>query len=129
MISMGALGRMIGRDLWPLLRSVRSRGMLRGALRYRRFATFSSGAVLVDVGAPFLPAAFVSAAFGVEVAGWFALMQHVIFMTIGLVAHGVAQAFVGRAARVGREAAPVLRRLFLRAAGRAWANSGVPASV
>src|SRR3546814_8714853 len=60
MISMGALGRMIGRDLWPLLRSARSRGMLRGALRYRRFATFSSGAVLVDVGATFLPAAFVS---------------------------------------------------------------------
>lgn len=81
-----------------LLRGVTPKAMLQAASRYRRFPMISSGSVVLNSLALYLPALALAAFYGPAVAGWFALSQRVIAAPMSLLGRSVAVAYNAQAA-------------------------------
>lgn len=90
----------------------------RAARRYRRFPKISSGSALLNALGVQLPPLLLSAFYGAQVLGWFALGQRVIGLPMMVVGIAVSQVYFGHAAEYARTDIGRLRGLFYKTARR-----------
>ena len=114
----GALALGFWREDRPVLGEVGMEGMKANAKRYRRFPQISSGSALLNVLGAQLPALLLSAFYGAQVLGWFALGQRVIGLPMAVIGVAVAQVYFGHAANFARANRGQIRALFFRTARR-----------
>ena len=96
------------------------------ALRYRKFPLFSSGAALLNALGLQIPGLLLSAFYGTEVVGQFALVQRVLGMPLTLIGTSVSQVYLGRAAAQARTNVQGLQRLFNSVAKRLTVLGALP---
>ena len=99
-------------------RRVSQDGIRAAARRYRRFPIFSTGSALLNAIGVQAPLLAIVALHGTAEGGQYALAQRVAALPVTLVAAAVAQVFVAESARLVREQASGMRRLFGRTTGR-----------
>lgn len=130
------LGRGVGTTSLAALPARRLRELTEGfsldrcralAARYRKFPLFESGAALLYTAGMQLPPLLMAVSFSSRETGWFALSQNVIGMPIGLVAHAVAQAYVGNSSELARTDPSELKRLFRRTVRQLAVVGAIPA--
>lgn len=126
-------GTMLATLIWRRDRAVSKRvsrpGMRRAALRYRKFPLFSSGSALLNSAGLQLPALLLTALYGPQVAGLFALGQRVVGMPMTLVGQAVAQVYLSEASQLGQRDPSALRRLFLRTSQKLLLVGVVPIAI
>jgi O-antigen/teichoic acid export membrane protein len=98
-----------GRPAWHGARSL--------LLRYWKFPAFSLPSSFLDTLASVLPLPLIGQFYGLGAAGYYALVQTVFALPVGVVAQSVADVFHGRVAALARDAPGRVGWLFLRTAG------------
>lgn len=111
------------------LGAIRPSQMRYMAARYRRFPLFSSGAALLNALGLQIPVLLLSAFYGAQVAGQFALVQRVLGVPLTLIGTSVSQVYLSRAAIEARTDVEGLQRLFYSVAKRLAALGFIPAIV
>jgi O-antigen/teichoic acid export membrane protein len=115
-------GTTLGSLAWRADRDALARvswsGMRWVAARYRRLALLSSGSALLNWMVLGFPAIYLSSAYGLRVAGAYALGQRIIGVPMLLIGGSMGQVYQGEAARLVRERPWDLKRLFIRTAQR-----------
>src|SRR5207244_93146 len=92
---------------------------------YRRLAALSSGAALVNWIVLGFPALYLSSAYGLKVAGAYALGNRIVGAPMQLIGGSMGQVYRGESARLVREQPTLLKGLFLRT-GRRLVAAGMP---
>jgi len=87
---------------WPS-GSVSVDGVKYALRRYARFPLFASWAAVLTMAGTQLPVLMLSRYFGLEIAGWYALTSRVLGTPNSLVGQTLGQAFLARAARLGKQ--------------------------
>jgi O-antigen/teichoic acid export membrane protein len=99
------------------------------AVSYRRFALFSTPAVLLNRATVALPALLIAACYGPGVAGCLAFAERVLGAPVTLIGESVAQVYLSEAAHLRRTRPAGLPGLFAAAAWRLFLMGLVPAAV
>jgi O-antigen/teichoic acid export membrane protein len=94
-----------------LLRTLSLGGMARAARRFAKLAMLATGTALLNNAGRFVPALFIAALYGAEVAGWFALAQRILDAP-ALVGTAVARVYLSEAPRRARDDGPGMYALF-----------------
>jgi lipopolysaccharide exporter len=117
------LGRAVGvtpifREAWPKVRSllvgVSIRDLLRTLNANRKLAVYSLPSSFIDTLVANLPIPLIVNLYGLEAGGYFALVQKVLAVPLGLIATSVADTFHGSLAVCARESPHRMLRLFKR---------------
>lgn len=108
----------LAREAWrasaDALRQASLGGMRTAAVRYRRFAIFSTPSAIVNTVGLQVPLLLLVALYGAEVGGQYALANRLTALPVTLIAKAVGQVYFAEGARVARERPEALRSLFLR---------------
>ena len=119
LVGQAAGGGSLVRPLWAtrerVRRAVSSSRIRVVAGRYRRFPIFSTGSAVLNSVGILAPAFLLSALYGTQVGGWYALADRVSRVPLTLVGTAVGQVYLSRAALLAREAPQRLLVLYLRA--------------
>lgn len=97
---MGGSGRLtylIIKEDWQVLRKVTGRGILREAVRYKRFPLISGGAALLRELSEQMPAFLFAVAYGPREVGWFLLAQRILEMPLSLIGYSVGNVYMAEA--------------------------------
>jgi len=117
------LGRAVGvsplfRDVWPSVRKLSSDTSIRDFLHilkeYRKFVVYSLPSTFIDTVVANLPIPIIIKLYGLEDGAYFALVQKVLAVPLGLVSASVADTFHSSFARCARESPAQMRSLFKR---------------
>jgi O-antigen/teichoic acid export membrane protein len=112
--------RLLIREVPDIMSSAR-RPAWRGArsllMSYWKFPAFSLPSSFIDTLAGVLPLPLIGQFYGLEAAGYYALVQTVFALPFTVVARSVADVFHGRVATLARDAPGQVASLFLRTAG------------
>lgn len=84
-----------------LWRAVRLRDMMAAAARYANMPAFGAGATLLSHAGRYVPALFIAALYGAEIAGWYAL-AHRILTTPVFLSNAVDRVYLSEAPRRAR---------------------------
>lgn len=82
------------------------------AKRYKKFPTLAALAASLNSFSVYMPAIFLAAVYGPQVAGWFAVTQRAVGMPLNLVSQSIAQVYMGKAASLARSSPIKLEKLF-----------------
>jgi len=93
---------------------ISSRKMIDAALRYRKFPVFGLASVLAHISFSVLPALLLARFFGVQEAGWYALVNQILVVAAGLIGLAIAQVYLSNAAQLAHSSPKRLRTLFFR---------------
>ncbi len=96
----GSLALRAWRQTGGLFRSVTAADLWRAAVRYRTFPLLSSGSALLNSAGVYGPPLLITALYGAQVGGWFALAQRMVALPLGLLGNSVAQVYLSEASRL-----------------------------
>lgn len=94
-VGVGGLTAMMWRREHNHLKNANLAGVQQMAVRYRKFPLFSASSSLINSCGLQLPALMFAGLFGVQVAGWYALLQRIVLAPGGLVTQVVSQVYLG----------------------------------
>jgi len=110
----GMLARQVMKNDRAHIAEIDRDGMRAAAVKYRQFPQFSLPAAFLDTAIANLPILLIANLFGIQVAGWFTLVQRVLFVPAGLLTASVSQVYLGEIAEVKRSRPEALPGIFLR---------------
>ncbi len=119
----------LGRDRKKVIEQISSGRISQAAYRYRGFPFYSSGSALLNSAVLYLPTLLLTAFYGLQVAGWFALGQRVIGLPLTLIGQSVTQVYTNEAARLARQDMAAMRALFLKTVTKLFLAGLVPISL
>ncbi|MGH9684190.1 MAG: lipopolysaccharide biosynthesis protein [Candidatus Acidiferrales bacterium] len=102
------------------------RRMAEAAVRYKKFPFFGTASVLAHASFSVLPALLMTRFFGLQEAGWYALVNQVLGVALGLIGLAVAQVYLSNAVQLARSSPLQLRSLFLKTSRAALLAGIVP---
>lgn len=132
------LGRAVGvtplfRYAWPNIRklvdSTTIRDFLRTLQRHRKLVVYSLPSTFIDTLVANLPIPIIIRLYGLEDGGYFALVQKVLAVPLGLISASVADTFHSSLARCAREDPAQMRTLFIRTSIWLFAVGLIPALI
>lgn len=94
-VGVGGLTAMMWRREHNHLKNANLAGVQQMAVRYRKFPLFSASSSLINSCGLQLPALMFAGLFGVQVAGWYALLQRIVLAPGGLLTQVVSQVYLG----------------------------------
>ena len=109
----GRLASVLRAQDGKVLRRVSLRGIGRSARRYERFPLLGSGSSLLKSAGIYLPSILITASFGAQAGGWYALAERVASLPIGIIGQATGLAFFGEASQLAasRDGAALSRLL------------------
>ena len=110
------LARLALKGSGEAVRGTSWQGMWAMAKRYRRFPLLSAWPTLMNAMLLQVPAFLLTASYGTEVVGWYALAQRVLGLPLFIIGTAVSQVYMGEASRIAQEDRGAVARLFWRTA-------------
>lgn len=104
-------------------------GIRRAARAYIRFPMLSSGSSLLNSAGVFLPPILITAGYGLQVSGLFALAHRILDAPVRLIGMSVSNVYLAEAAALARTDPVRLRRMFQQTTVRLLLVGGMPAAV
>jgi lipopolysaccharide exporter len=110
----GSLSRRMVRNGRESFSAVSLPGMRSAAYAHRRFPMYSMGAAFFDTAVSNMPVLVLASLLGATVAGWYTLVQRVLFVPVGLLSTSVAQVYLGELSELKRTRPEDMLSVFVR---------------
>ena len=103
MVGIGTLGKTILPKIWQTMHDFDQKKVKTLAYQYRKFPAFSMPASFINEISLQVPTLFISAVFGFQIVGLYALTYSMLVLPVSLISGSIAQVFYGESSEVFRQ--------------------------
>lgn len=112
MVGIGTLGRTILPKIWQTIHNFDMNKLKTLAYEYRKFPAFSMPASFINEISLQVPTLFISAIFGFQVVGLYALTYSMLVLPVSLVATSMSQVYIGESSELFRKRSEEILTLY-----------------